>query len=150
MVRSQKIVLLSFFLAQLVITTNIYSLTSQATPQKIASECFIEQESSSGRPKRQSLSKARRQAIEALESMAHELTTQTALAAQALDDILWNIRDIAESNDDTAFMSNFKSERDKTVTLLKQAEKDLQERTGSLRSVNKLLKPNKISATSKK
>jgi len=147
MVHSQKIILLSFFLAH-VFTITLDGVSHSAASQKTTAESFVEQEPV-GRPKRQSLSKARRQAVETLESMAHELTAQTALAAQALDDILWNIRDIAESNDDSAFMSTFLKERDKTLASLKQAEKDIQERTNSLRTLNKVLKPNKFPQTPK-
>ena len=102
----------------------------------LGAETFIEE---SAPKSRTSLPKARRQALESLEDIAHELTRSMALSAQIMDDILYAGRALSEGDKKNELMRVVSDDRSKTLVDLEKHVCCVREATKQLQNLQDLV-----------
>lgn len=99
----------------------------------LSSFCFAAEEFFDEKPvKKTSLSKARRESLDALEALGHDLATEIERASTMLQDVMWTVRDIAEGEGKSAGMTALQKDRAYTVTTYKKMLQETRSRVSEL------------------
>jgi hypothetical protein len=89
---------------------------------------------------RSSLSRARREAIEACEGLAHDLTTEIEAVSAVLHETMGSIRGIAEGGSEHPFMDSLRKDRSGSLKMLCEARSVAQKRSKELQETLRYLR----------
>jgi predicted RNase H-like nuclease (RuvC/YqgF family) len=93
-----------------------------------AAEEFIDEKPA----KKTSLSKARRESLDTLEALGHDLATEIEHASRMLQDVMWTVRDLAEGESKSAGMTALHKDRTHTIAEYKKMLQETRARVSQL------------------
>ncbi|HVX00873.1 MAG TPA: hypothetical protein VHA52_10625 [Candidatus Babeliaceae bacterium] len=125
---------LSFFILTVILCNGL--LVAESIELSDSAECFVEQPK---KRKRISTSQAKRQEVDQLEKLVHDLLQEIQVATSVVDKALIHVRAIAEDNKNSKLVRGTSVELQQAIESLRKYDAEAVRRAEQLRKVQQFL-----------